>query len=270
MPKVDRNGIKIDYEVVGSGPKRIVLINGMGRDRNSWIMQRHALSERFTLLLYDHRGCGKSDRPKEGYDMPNLVVDLKSVMGAAWFKKPILMGVSMGGMVAQSFAVTYPDMLCGLVLVSTSAGKPGLGNLTNQFEQYVKNMPGCDPEERVKRGLKLIFSPEFVEKNKATIDVLVPGFIESSASPEVYNELLPRLKDFSVYDRLNGIKVPVLVLAGDADAIVDPENTREIARMITGAREVIYPGAGHGLVIERHEELNGDVIDFVSQLEEKR
>ncbi|MBN1573478.1 MAG: alpha/beta hydrolase [Deltaproteobacteria bacterium] len=270
MPKVDRSGVKIDYEVVGTGKKEIVLINGMGRDRNSWIMQRHALSERFTLILYDHRGCGKSDSPKDGYDMPNLVEDLKSVIEAAGFKRPVLMGVSMGGIVAQSFAVTYPDSIGGLVLISTSAGKPGLGNLTKRFEQYVKDMPDCDPEERVKRGLTLIFSLEFVEKNREAIDALIPGFMESSASPEVYNELLPRLKDYSIYDKLNSIKVPVLVLAGDADAIVDPENTRELARVIPGAREIIYPGAGHGLVIERYEDLNRDVIDFISKLDEKK
>lgn len=270
MPKVNRSGVNIDYEVVGSGPKKIVLINGMGRDRNSWVMQKHALSERFSVILYDHRGCGKSDSPKDGYDMPNLVEDLKSVMEAARFDKPVLMGVSMGGMVAQSFAVTYPDMFGALVLISTAAGKPGLGNLTEQFERYVKDMPGCEPEERIKRGLALIFSPEFVKKNKEAIDALIPGLMESSASPEVYNELLPNLKDFSTYDRLSGIEAPVLVLSGDADAIVNPENTRELARVIPGAREIIYPGAGHGLVIERYEELNRDVIEFVSGLEGKK
>jgi pimeloyl-ACP methyl ester carboxylesterase len=270
MPKVNRNGVNIDYEVTGPGQKEIVLINGMGRDRNSWVMQKHALSERFTLLLYDHRGCGKSDSPKDGYDMPNLVEDLKSVLEAARLERPVLMGVSMGGMVAQSFAVTYPNMLGGLVLISTAAGKPGLGNLTRQFEQYVKDMPGFDPEERIERGLDLIFSPEFVKENREAIDAMIPGLMENSASPEVYNELLPNLKDFSVYDGLGGIEASALVLSGDNDAIVDCENTRELGRVIPNAREIIYPAAGHGLIIERFQELNKDVIEFVSGLEEKK
>jgi pimeloyl-ACP methyl ester carboxylesterase len=263
MPKVERNGVNIDYEVIGSGPE-VVLINGMGRDRNSWIMQRHALSQRFTLILYDHRGCGKSDRPKEGYDMPTLVEDLKSVIAAAGFEKVTLMGVSMGGMVAQSFAVTYPNLTDRLVLISTAAGKPGLKNLTEEFEQYVLDMPTFTPEERVTNGLKLIFSPEFVQKNENMIDALIPGLVENSASPEVYNKLLPRLRNHSVYERLKSIKAPALVVAGDKDAIVNCENSEELARAIAEAQKKIYPGAGHGLTLERAEELNGDIIDFLT------
>lgn len=264
MPKVEIDGVNIDYEVIGSGPE-VVLINGMGRDRNSWIMQRHALSQRFTLVLYDHRGCGKSDRPRGGYDIPTLVEDLKSVIEAAQLEKANLMGVSMGGMVAQSFAVTYPELVDRLVLISTAAGKPGLRNLSEQFERYVVDMPTYTPEERVTKGLKLIFSPEFVQKNKEMIDSLIPGLVENSAPPEVYNKLLPHLKDYSVYDRLKSIKAPALVLAGDKDTIVDCENTGVLARAIDGAEKKIYPGAGHGLILERAEELNGDVIDFLTQ-----
>jgi pimeloyl-ACP methyl ester carboxylesterase len=263
MPQAERSGVKIDYEVVGSGPE-VVLINGMGRDRNSWVMQKHALSEKCKLLLYDHRGCGKSDRPDDGYNIPDLVEDLKAVIDAAGFDKPTLMGLSMGGMIAQYFAVTYPDKVKSLVLISTAAGKTGLRNLTEVFEEYVNNMPNLTPEESIRNGLKLILTPEFIENNQETIDALIPGFIENSATPEVYNKLLPNLKDFSVYDKLKSINVPTLIMTGDIDAIIDYENTKALTAAIPGAKEIVYAGAGHGLTLERATELNAEAIRFLT------
>jgi len=203
MPQAERNGIKIDYEVVSSGPE-VVLVNGMGRDRNSWVMQKHALSEKYKLLLYDHRGYGKSDHPDDGYNIPDLVEDLKSVIDSAGFDKPSLMGISMGGMIAQYFAVTYPDMVKSLVLISTAAGKTGLRNLTEVFEEYVNNMSNFGPEERIKNGLTLILTPEFIE------------------------------------------------------------NTKVLTSAIPGANEIIYPGAGHGLILERATEVNAEAIRFLT------
>ena len=265
MPEVTRDGVKLDYEVVGTGPP-LILINGMGRDRTAWIFQKHPLSERFTLVLFDNRGCGKSDRPPEGYDIPTLTGDLKAVIEAAGFERIALMGISMGGMIAQYFAVTYPEMVSSLVFIATAAGKPGLKNLTPAFEEYVKSMPSMSPEERVMAGMKLILTPKYLEENRETIEALLPTTIENSASPEVYNMLLPAIKGFSVFDKLPTIKVPTLVIAGEKDEIVDPENTRALASAIPGAEEIIYPDIGHGPILERWEELNSEVLRFFADI----
>jgi len=118
MPKAKVNGISIDYSVCGRG-EPLVLIMGFGGSKLGWFFQRRACRKYFRVVTFDNRGAGGSDKPSGPYTMRMLADDVAGLMDYLKIDKAHVMGVSMGGMIAQHVAIAYPDRVRKLVLAST-------------------------------------------------------------------------------------------------------------------------------------------------------
>ena len=230
MPRIPVNGLKLFYETEGSG-EPVVLIPGFASGRAIWSMQTPALAHNFRVISFDPRGICASDKPEGPQTIGLLADDLAHLLETIGIKSAHVVGVSFGGFVAQEFALEYPSMTRKLVLCCTSFGGPN----------HV--MPG--PET-----LKAFASSEWVDSEE------VPD--------HVYRSQLEAAANFDVESRLTGIASPTLVLSGDMDAIVPVQNSRNLASKIHGAKLHIVEGGSHTFFIERADEFNRIVTEFLS------
>jgi pimeloyl-ACP methyl ester carboxylesterase len=261
----ERNGIRLAYEVNGAGDRTIVLLPAwMVTNRQMWAAQVTALSARFRVVTYDARGSGESDRPSEpaAYAPEELVADLLTVLDATGTGPALLVGNSLGGMVALLAAARHPDRVNGLALIGpmvdvTGRTRSGLQVATARFEDEVE--PG-DGWARYNRRAWERDYPGFVE-----------WFVDMALGPEgtagqraagvaAGLDNTPAVLAATVAGR-NGegglaeqaarlravaglVRCPALVMAGDRDAICPPEWSRALAGVLR-ARHVELPGAGH-------------------------
>ncbi len=122
MPKAKVNGINISYSVGGKG-EPLFLIMGLGREGGDWVLQRRVFQKYFRVITFDSRGAGKSDKPGEPYTIKSMADDTVALMDYLKIGKAHVLGVSMGGMIAQEMAINYPERVGKLVLVSTTPGR---------------------------------------------------------------------------------------------------------------------------------------------------
>src|SRR5271169_6868705 len=123
MPFADNQGTKIYWDERGTGAP-ILLIMGLGYPSAMWHRSRPALSASYRTIALDNRGSGQSDVPPGPYSIPLMASDAAAVLDAAGVTKAHVFGVSMGGMIAQEFALQYPERVRSLILGCTSAGGP--------------------------------------------------------------------------------------------------------------------------------------------------
>ena len=123
MPKANANGIEINYQVQGSG-EPLLLIGGLGADMFLWFRQIPELSRHFQVIAFDSRGSGESSKPDEPYSIEMFAADTAGLLQALGIERTHILGASLGGLIAQEFALAYPHMVNKQVLVATAAKNP--------------------------------------------------------------------------------------------------------------------------------------------------
>lgn len=262
--KAQINGANIYYEVSGTGSP-LVLIEGLGYSSWMWFKQR-ALSQKHTLVIYDNRGVGGSDRLSAPYTMDAFAQDLYGLLKHLGIARTHLLGVSMGGMIALNFTLKHPEMVGGLVLVSTSHGKRSVPADREVLEVMFEPLRG-DPKEALRRKMGLAFSPKYPathpEEFERILDMRL-GALEDQASLPYQAAAVVA---FDVLDRLGEIVCPTLIITGDVDRVVPMENSLTMFGRIPSSELHVFRGAGHLVHIECGEEFNSTVLDFLDRVE---
>jgi pimeloyl-ACP methyl ester carboxylesterase len=254
-----RDGIRLAYEVNGTGDPTIVLLPAwMVTNRRMWAAQVTALSASFRVVTYDARGSGESDRPLDpaAYAPEELVADLLTVLDTTGTDEALLVGNSLGGLVALLAAARHPDRVTGLALIGPTVDVTGttpsaLQLATARFDTEVE--PG-DGWARYNRHAWERDYPGFVDWFVGT--ALGPEGTAGQRAAGIAAGLdnTPEVLAATVKSRVEKasglravaavVRCPALVLTGDRDAICPPEWGRALARRL-GARHVELPGAGH-------------------------
>ncbi len=250
------NGINIHYEVYGVGIP-IIMIEGLGYSTWMWEYQKK-LSSKIKVILYDNRGVGQSDKPIEPYTMDNFTDDLKYLTEFHGFDKFFLLGVSMGGMIAQAFTLRFPDKVLGLVLTSTNFGVKSIMP-DKEILDILSSIPkDASLEERMK--------PAF---SKYTLDNNIGLFNEILNLRKTKNQNVMQLQQLSAVSsfdsraELNRVNNPTLIIAGLDDIIVPPKNSEILHQLIRNSRLIMFRNSGHLLNIERHSYYNKEIIKFI-------
>ena len=253
VPSVPVAGTQLHVERRGDG-EPLLLIQGMGANSDHWGEPFLAELERdFELVLYDHRGIGRSGPAADDLTTATLAADALALLGALQIERAHVLGFSMGGMAAQELALSAPERIATLTLASTSCGgtqsKPTSAEVVQALTMA---MLTGDRERVVRTGYDLLFSSAF-----AGDAANFPPFAQAALShPASLNALMSQhgaILAHDAYGRLRGLDVPTLVVHGTEDRLLSHVNGDLVASMIPGARLMLLDGVGHLLFWEQPE-----------------
>lgn len=256
MPKTRVHDIDMYYEIHGQGEPLAIVTGAGGRVENlSRLVSLY--SDEFQLVLFDNRGAGRTDAPDMTYTTELMAADLAGLLDAIGIDSAHIQGTSMGGMIAQQFAVRHPKRVRSLVLMATYCGGPG--SVLPPFEEW--DFQRSTPEESTEALLQACVTPKFIEFNSDAYRHMLKLMAEYPPVGDGLKKHQQAVVTHDVYDRLPDIQVPTLILAGDADRILPVENARVLASRIPDAELMIFEHAGHFLA-EVGDQVNRMALDF--------
>ncbi|MFC1798323.1 alpha/beta fold hydrolase [Thermodesulfobacteriota bacterium] len=248
MPFVTVNNIQIYYKISGVGPRLLFISGTEGDLRRKPNIFDYPLAQHFEILAYDQRGLGRSDKPDISYTMMDYAMDADGLMKALGWDSCNVVGVSFGGMVAQEFALSYPQRIERLVLACTSSG--GIGGtsypLHELFNLSLKEKAIRIVKLRDKRRDKawqFANKKHFQDLVDQTVKKLMVGRNEPGRKIGSRRQLEARL-GHDTYDRLPNLWMPVLICGGRYDGIAPVENLKAICKQISNSRLELFEG-GH-------------------------
>ena len=262
MPSVEIRGTRLHYELVGEG-EPLALLNGVMMTTQSWHLQTAALGESYRCLLHDFRGQLLSDKPEEPWTMEDHAADFQALLDHLEIDRCHLVGTSYGGEVALIFAATRPERVASLAVISSvSEIGPELDRAVAVWADAASNAP----ESLYRVALPHNFSPGFVAANPKVIEMGEERL--RGCPPEVFPAFVRLIEAFRALDvtaSLERIACPTLVVVGGADRLKPPRYSRLIAERIPGAEYLSIPGAGHAVILERPDEINRALLEFLSR-----
>jgi len=263
MPMTKVNGIDINYELEGDGPETIVLINGLADDLTTWFGQvPDFLAAGYRVLRFDNRGIGKSARPKGPYTTAQMAQDAKALVDSLKITDFHLVGVSMGGMISQEYALAYQSDLRSLSLCCTYAAP---GPFCSRMFKLWQDMAPAMGVSTVMRDVTLwAFTQDFFLTQEPTLKEFEAAMAALDQPVEVY---LAQLNAIQVHDtraRLKTIKTPTMVLAGADDILIPMNLSEQLHALIPGAEFATAKG-GHAFLWEFPQPFNETVLKFVKK-----
>ncbi|MFW9862460.1 MAG: alpha/beta fold hydrolase [Candidatus Thorarchaeota archaeon] len=272
MPFETVGDIDIYYEIHGppEAPP-LVLIGGWASYRWIWFRQIPAFKEKLRCIVFDNRGAGRSSKPDYPYSIQMFVDDTVGLIEALGIDKAHILGISMGGLIAQQIAISYPEKVRSLIVVSSHFGGPNSIPMDDRTMALLVALPTetISKEQAREMRYRATFSPEFIQENESVIEQIdqwaemhpTPLFAQIRQSAAV--------GDFNSESELKQISVPTLVIHGDADLAVPPKNGEMLANKIPNSQLVLIEGGSHFSIIEKYSEFNDAVMSFIDELEQK-
>ena len=236
------------------------MIMGLGYALDMWHRTAPVMSQHFRTILFDNRGVGRSDVPPGPYPIPVMAADAAAVLEAAGVSQAHVMGMSMGGMIAQEFALQYPDRVSKLVLGCTACGGPKAVRAEPEVNQVLMNRGGMTMEEAIAASVSFIYD---VATPRARSDEDLAIRRRVFPPPVAYIAQLQGILAWQSYDRLGQIGAPTLVIHGANDRLVPPGNGQIIADRIPGAQWVLLPAASHIFTTDQPEAAHDAILDFL-------
>jgi 3-oxoadipate enol-lactonase len=267
MSYVENEGTKIYWEEEGQG-EPLLLIMGLGSASDMWYRLLPELRSRYRTILFDNRGVGRSDAHPGPYSIANMAADAAAVMDAASVESAYVMGFSMGGLIAQEFALRYPVRVRRLILASTACGG-------QEVVWAAPEVLTALAAKGVKTREEGFWSTAPYNYEAATARALMEEDLEVTLrhplKRESYQAQLQAIMSWEgSCGRLKNLDVPTLVLHGDHDQLIPTENGRILARAIPGAELVLITDAGHRFMTDRLEASREAIISFLDRAGEQR
>ncbi len=266
MPVAKLKDININYDIVGKG-EPLVMIMGLGSGKSDWIFQVPFFKKHYQVVTFDNRGVGKSDKPAGPYSTRIMADDTIGLMDYLGIQKAHILGVSMGGMIAQEIAINYPERIKKLVLSCTYACDEGnLSGFTPEWNQAADvyqqgklstTIPAMFnniiPVMFNRRIYKLLFLSLKIVRGDAMKPLVIETFKAHRGACNTHQAL----------DRISMIKCPTLVIAGTKDKLIKPSSSEIIAKRISGAKLVKLEGGSHTFMVEMRDRFNQEVLSFL-------
>ena len=249
MPKIDRDGIKLHYDVHGSGPV-LILTHGYSSTSAMWQGQIDALSKHHKLVLWDMRGHGQSDYPDDpsAYSEAHTVADMAALLDEVGARRAIVGGLSLGGYMSLAFYRVHPERVSALLIIDTGPG------FKKDDARAAWNRRAHDTGDRFEReGLAVLKS---ASRERSTV-----SHREASGLAHAARGMLTQ-RDARVIESLPDIKVPALVVVGADDAPFLAASDYMAAK-IPGARKLVIPAAGHAVNIDQPQAFIDAVLPFL-------
>ncbi|MEW6296625.1 MAG: alpha/beta fold hydrolase [Thermodesulfobacteriota bacterium] len=259
------NGVELVYDLQGAGDP-LVLIHGAQGDRSMFFGLAPVFAQQFRVLTFDQRGSGQSEKPDMEYSVALLADDTAALMDHVGFASAHVIGVSMGGMIAQELALRHPHRVRSLVLGCTTPGGPHAARLGGDALARAYSTAPLSPEERGKALAEAAFTKGYIEAHPEAIPALTEARRQRPLDPQALSRRMQAAYAHNTYDRLPQIACPTLVITGKDDALISWENSRILAERIPGATLVVLEPAGHIFWVEQAEQAQAAILSFLSAL----
>jgi 3-oxoadipate enol-lactonase len=254
--------VRLRYEVKGNG-EPLLMIHGLGYDRFGWGKLPDLLAENFQVVVFDNRGVGDSDVPGGPYAVSQMAEDARAVLDTAGIDSVHVLGVSLGGYIAQELVLAHPDRVRKLVLASTAPGGPRSVPMPAAGIEAFGRFPAMKREA----GLRLLVENSLgeygVREQPELVEEIYRYRLERGPTLAGWQAQAYAGATFDAYDRIPGIRAETLVLQGGADNVVDARNAELLVELIPGARLELIPDRGHLLVWQEAERLAPIVREFL-------
>jgi 3-oxoadipate enol-lactonase len=258
MPFITCGDIEIYYEQTGHGPT-LTLIHGLGTDVRLWAPIVQRLKNNFTVLAFDTRGSGKTAKPEEAYTIGQMAGDAATFMEQICGKAVRVLGFSMGGTVAMELAISRPELVERLALVSTPPSWNGPFPPPEHTRELFRRTD-VSPE-LLTEVYETIFGSEYRKRTPAQ------GYIDLRLNDEnpqplyAYLNQLHALETHELNKNIPSISAPTLIVAGNEDKVVPPQNASWLKENIPGARLKLFEGAGHMIPVEMPDRLAAEILN---------
>lgn len=254
MATAIHDGVEIAYDV--SGPpsaEPVLFVEGIGYGRWMWRWVRELLEPTYRTICFDNRGTGDSDQPAGPYSTSEMAGDLEAVLAAESIDRAHVVGSSLGGMIAQRYAIEY-DRAGTLALCSTTHGGPDALSIPEATRAAMFAVPeGADERETIRHRMRPAVSPGFYETQPALVDRIVQWRLETDANEAARKAQAAAGVSFDASDELDAIERPVLVVHGTDDRVVPVENARLLADGLPNATLELIEGGPHLVIVETPE-----------------
>ena len=262
MPFATNEGVKLYWEEHGAGDP-LLLIMGLGATLEWWHRLVPILAPRYRTIVFDNRGAGRSDVPAGPYPVPVMAEDAAAVMDAAGVASAHVFGASMGGMIAQELALHHPSRVRSLILGCTACGGRQVVPATKEVGAALAARTTMTREEAMWAMVPYIFDAS-TPRDVVAADLAIR--LTSPVTNDGYFAQLQGIRAWSgSYDRLAGLTMPTLVIHGETDQLVQPENGRIVAKAIPGSRLLMIPHASHIFFTDQFEASSQALLSFLDR-----
>ncbi|SEO88924.1 alpha/beta fold hydrolase [Aquisalimonas asiatica] len=273
MAEVTNEGGRLYYEIHGEGTP-VVLLMGLGGSGRAWGLQLPDFARRHRVLLPDNRGVGRSDMPPGPYTMAGFAADLDAVLNAADIDSAHLVGVSMGGLIAQEYYHLHPHRVRSMTLVATGVGPADPAYVPPERHIWeVLELDRATTDERtvVERMNATFYHPDYLERIPDLADRILQFQAREPQPPHAYHAQLHSAGTHTLNSpRLHQVDVPCLVVHGEDDRVWPPENARYLATHLPNAELELMPRTAHMLPLEQPRAFNTRVLRFLADVDAER
>ena len=264
MLRIRVNGVEMHYDLQGTG-EPLVLIHGAQGDRSMFSGLVPVFAKQFQVLTFDQRGSGQSEKPDMAYSIALLADDTAALMDQVGFTSAHIIGVSMGGMIAQELVLRHPQKVRSLVLGCTTPGGPKAVRLGGEALTNAYSTTPMSAEERGKALAEAAFTKGYIEQHPEIIPAMIEARRQRPIDPVALGHRMKAAYAHNTYDRLPQIACPTLVITGKDDALISWENSRILAERIPDAQLVLLEPAGHVFWTEQPEQSLAAILTFLAR-----
>lgn len=261
MPEALSEGMRINYADQGAGEDAVVLLPGLGMSHRTWAQHAEQLALSYRVLSVDPRGSGESETPDHRYTAATVAADLDAVLDSAGITSAHVVGQSMGGMIAQDFALAAPQRVRSLTLVSTFARADKWSGRVLGARRGLIEAGGLPLQFSV--SVFFVFSPRSFRELGPFIEGLEQRLETNPPDERAYLRQIDYCLDHDAWAGLPDLSTPTLVVAGAEDFITSAIQNRELAELIPGARYEEFAHSSHGLIWEEPDRFRALLTRFL-------
>ncbi len=265
MSKVKVQGMSFYYLMQGEGYP-LILIRGLGSNADHWYEQIPDFSSRYRVVAFDNRGIGRSDDNGEDFTIQTMAADTVGIMEALEIPRAHILGLSMGGMIAQEVAIQYPERVNGLVLACTHCGGDHAVRASDEIGSLMGEYVTTGTPEAAQKAAKCFFADTTLQKAPDLVQKYQEVSRAYPRSPDIMMRQWKAIQKHDTWEALPRIQGPTLVLTGKEDVLIPPENSEILAGRIPHASLQVMEGGGHQFLVEQAAACNKAVMAFLDAL----
>lgn len=265
MAKTRVGDIEMYYELHGQEGTPLVHIGGLAGDARAWQRQIEFYAQNHRVLAFDNRGTGRTDCPEGPYSTKLFAQDTVGLMDSVGFESAHVLGISMGGAIAQEIALNNPDRVLSLIINCSFAKMDRYGACTIENIMGVYETQG--PKEAARHFVLYFYTLPYFNEHREEVDTKEQALGDSQRPVHAFLASGRACIEHNSRDRLNQIKCPVLVNAGSDDLMCSPSCSREIADGVPNARFKQYEAASHFFLSQYFDEATADIQAFLADVD---